>query len=227
MAVGDGTLWNEAVPTDASLGVDIDDYIREDMVATRRRMANEHVWPSSQTAITEAGQHTFLTLQAQAAKPTVSGSQIGAVYADNSTPSRLKFEDSAGTVFDISQSVVPSGGIIMWHGSIATIPTGWYLCDGNNSTPNLTNRFIVGADADAGGVAKSTVTGSALQSSDTGVSPAHTHTFGSDGQTSDIGNNAGYPRLQTVNSTTFTTSSSGTGTKVIAVFYALAYIMKS
>lgn len=40
----------------------------------------------------------------------------------------------------------PVGGIIMWSGSIADIPTPrWRLCDGNYGTPDLRNRFIVGA----------------------------------------------------------------------------------
>jgi hypothetical protein len=39
----------------------------------------------------------------------------------------------------------PSGGIIMWSGSIASIPAGWYLCNGSNGTPDLRDRFIVGA----------------------------------------------------------------------------------
>ena len=39
----------------------------------------------------------------------------------------------------------PSGGIIIWSGASTAIPTGWYLCDGNNSTPDLRNRFVVGA----------------------------------------------------------------------------------
>ncbi|MCL1939921.1 MAG: hypothetical protein FWG04_04605 [Desulfovibrionaceae bacterium] len=40
---------------------------------------------------------------------------------------------------------VPRGAIIMWSGAIANIPTGWALCDGQNDTPDLRNRFIVGA----------------------------------------------------------------------------------
>jgi hypothetical protein len=40
---------------------------------------------------------------------------------------------------------IPKGGIIMWSGSTVDIPTGWALCDGNNGTPNLMDRFIVGA----------------------------------------------------------------------------------
>lgn len=45
-------------------------------------------------------------------------------------------------------AVVPSGGIILWSGSIASIPPGWVLCNGSNGTPDLRNRFIVGAHSD-------------------------------------------------------------------------------
>ncbi len=41
----------------------------------------------------------------------------------------------------------PIGGIIMWSGSINTIPNGWKLCNGSNGTPNLSGRFIVGFDS--------------------------------------------------------------------------------
>lgn len=39
----------------------------------------------------------------------------------------------------------PIGTIQMWGGTIASIPSGWKLCDGTNGTPNLIDRFIVGA----------------------------------------------------------------------------------
>ena len=42
-------------------------------------------------------------------------------------------------------SAVPSGGIIMWSGSIGSIPSGYYLCNGQNGTPNLEDSFIVGS----------------------------------------------------------------------------------
>ena len=44
-----------------------------------------------------------------------------------------------------SVSAVPAGGIIMWSGSIGSIPSGYYLCDGTNGTPNLKDSFVVGA----------------------------------------------------------------------------------
>lgn len=37
---------------------------------------------------------------------------------------------------------IPSGLIAMWHGLIANIPSGWVICDGNNSTPNLLDKFV-------------------------------------------------------------------------------------
>jgi hypothetical protein len=71
-----------------------------------------------------------------------------------------------------------AGMIMMWSGTIATIPSGWYLCDGTNSTPDLRNRFIIGANADDSGVAKTSITGSATQSGGSKdlITPAHTHT---------------------------------------------------
>ncbi|MDE1494610.1 phage tail protein [Xenorhabdus bovienii] len=38
--------------------------------------------------------------------------------------------------------VLPKGMIVMFSGS--TVPQGWALCDGNNGTPNLIDRFILG-----------------------------------------------------------------------------------
>jgi hypothetical protein len=53
---------------------------------------------------------------------------------------------------------MPSGGIILWSGSIASIPVGYYLCDGNNATPNLVGKFVQGAGS---GYAVGAVGGSA------------------------------------------------------------------
>lgn len=63
-----------------------------------------------------------------------------------------------------ANGIIPVGGIIMWSGTVATIPTNWQLCDGTNGTPDLRDRFIVGATSDNGGVAKTNITGSLTQS---------------------------------------------------------------
>ena len=39
---------------------------------------------------------------------------------------------------------VPDGIIVPFSGSEWNIPKGWFMCDGNNGTPNLQGRFIYG-----------------------------------------------------------------------------------
>ena len=104
----------------------------------------------------------------------------------------------SGTVTSLNNAtaayVVPSGGIIMWSGSITSIPTGWKLCDGNNGTPNLTNKFIIGANADASGVAKTTVEGSATQTGGTrnAVVVTHSHTYSGTTAATDLSHTHSY-----------------------------------
>ncbi len=62
------------------------------------------------------------------------------------------------------QSYLPAGVIVMWSGSIASIPIGWALCNGTQGTPDLRDRFIVGARQDDVGVAKTNITGALTQS---------------------------------------------------------------
>ena len=151
----------------------------------------------------------------------------------------------------------PSGGIIMWSGTIATIPSGWYLCNGSNGTPDLRNKFIIAANADDGGAAKTNVTGSYTQSGGSKdaivVSHTHTatvtdsgHTHSLDGEgifgqardgtgTPSSGFTGGYPLgwIDGVNSATtgITVSNSTTGSSGtnanLPPYYALAFIMKA
>ena len=71
-------------------------------------------------------------------------------------------------------SLVPAGVILLWSGSIASIPSGWNLCDGTNGTPDLRNRFVVAAgDTYAVGATG----GADSVTLDASQMPAHTHTF--------------------------------------------------
>ena len=62
--------------------------------------------------------------------------------------------DVQGKIREYGYELLPRGVIVMWSGSIASIPPGWALCDGGTytapdgtqvTTPNLKDRFIVGA----------------------------------------------------------------------------------
>lgn len=92
--------------------------------------------------------------------------------------------------------VVPSGGIIMWSGSVALIPSGWLLCNGSNGTPDLRNRFVIGA-GDSYAV-------NASGGSKDAYVVSHSHTTGSSGTHSHFAAQAvqrsGYPGTPTSSS---------------------------
>ena len=81
-------------------------------------------------------------------------------------------------------STLPKGSIIPWFGQLSNIPSGFALCDGKNGTPDLRNRFLVGAGnqyklSDTGGAVAVKLESSQVSS--------HYHTFGFHS-----GNNGGY-----------------------------------
>lgn len=153
------------------------------------------------------------------------------------------------TVGAITNAHVPSGVICMWSGSVASIPTGWYLCNGSNGTPDLRDKFVIGAKQDDSGTAKTNVEGSLTQSggSKDAVNVSHTHTASvtDPGHTHNAGTsitvNTG--SSSNVRSTATTTTATGSATTGITVsnstegssgtnanlppYYALAFIMKA
>ncbi|WP_312667840.1 hypothetical protein [Tissierella praeacuta] len=70
-------------------------------------------------------------------------------WKDNDVPTSIDFNRIEENIKENNNIVigsgVPKGAILMWSGSITTIPSGWALCNGINGTPDLRDRFIVGA----------------------------------------------------------------------------------
>ena len=156
---------------------------------------------------------------------------------------------SAGTT-------IPTGLISIWYGSIGSVPSGWYLCDGTNGTPDLRDRFVVGAGSTYSVSATGGATSATLV---TGNLPSHTHTYS--GTTATGGGSHSHPlspnvwdeaaglgfgltssgnyvnRLYSTGTTdishthtysgTTDTTGSGTSFSLLNPYYALAYIMKS
>jgi len=78
------------------------------------------------------------------------------------------------------------GGIVIWSGSTLDIPSGWQLCDGTNGTPDLRNRFVVGAGntysvGDTGGTADSVLVSHTHTSTVNNNDHSHTGTPGGGG----------------------------------------------
>jgi hypothetical protein len=147
-----------------------------------------------------------------------------------------------------SAPAVPSGSILLWSGSTGSVPAGWLLCDGTNGTPDLRDRFIIGAGNTyavnaTGGTADAVVVTHTHAATSTSVvtDPGHQHGAGTFTGLNSPGAN-GYPSGSngaptatpaaftgiTVATTTTNANAgvSGVGAN-IPPYYALAYIQKS
>ena len=108
------------------------------------------------------GLTTLSTYSAQAtilvsANAQITGGNVSGVTGANVTlfasniqngvATTRNYNDSSTAIATTAfvQSVLPQGVILMWGGSVASIPNGWQLCNGSNGTPDLRDRFIVGA----------------------------------------------------------------------------------
>ena len=155
-----------------------------------------------------------------------------------------------------SGATIPAGLISMWSGSIGSIPSGWYLCDGSNGTPNLTDRFIIGAGSTYAVNGTGGATTVSLASTNL---PAHTHTATSTSTVTDPGHNHiyylktnsgtrpsaggnennGYDANTSTSTTGITVATStsvsgggsggasGTAFSILPSYYALAFIQKA
>jgi len=85
-------------------------------------------------------------------------------------------------------NIMPYGAVIMWYGLKNKIQFGWAVCDGTNGTPNLSDKFVVGASGDFyGQIPGTTITGNSTSTGGTAqlgiVSHVHTAQFTGDAQT--------------------------------------------
>ena len=142
-------------------------------------------------------------------------------------------------------ATIPTGLISLWSGSLGSVPTGWVLCDGTNSTPDLRDRFVVGAGstyavAATGGTADAIVVTHTHTATSVVTDPTHNHSSNANGAYN--GSGAGAAMGTSGNSPGYVTTSSSTGITVATTnasagtsgtgqnlppYYALAYIMKT
>ena len=142
---------------------------------------------------------------------------------------------------EASKYLVPVGAILMWSGTIATIPTGWALCDGKlGLTPNLSDKFVMGA----GDTVSNTYAVGATGGSADAVLVSHTHTVNDPGHIHkvpqliiDNADNGGANGKKYGGFVNDVTSKESTGISIdstgvsgtnanLPPYYALAFIMK-
>jgi len=180
-----------------------------------------------------------LTLKAAIASPTFTGVPAAPTAAEGTDTTQLATTAFVKTAVDAAIAQIPpgipTGGIILWSGSVGAIPSGWALCNGSNGTPDLRSRFVVGAGstynvATTGGSANAIVVAHSHSITD----PGHAHSFtaytpGSGAALHQSYNSTGVASGTGSATTGITVNSSGqSGINAnLPPYYALAYIMKT
>jgi hypothetical protein len=131
--------------------------------------------------------------------------------------------------------------IMIWSGSVGSIPSGWTLCNGSNSTPDLRDKFVIGAGnsyavGGTGGSANAVVVSHTHTA--TVTDPGHRHTYNENVSAEYVG--TGVFRTDVWNDSSSNTSTATTGITVanstegvsgnnanLPPYYALCYIMKT
>jgi hypothetical protein len=122
---------------------------------------------------------TAIASKADTNSPTFTGSPTAPTAAVGTNNTQIATTAFVGAS---ASAAIPAGTIVAWAGTAAQVPAGWAVCDGTNGTPNLQDRFIIGA-----GSSYAVNSANSLSAKDA-VVPAHTHTFSA--TTSTIGNHA-------------------------------------
>jgi hypothetical protein len=190
--------------------------------------------------------------KADLSSPTFTGTPTAPTAAASDDSTKLA---TTAHVKDAIESYM-LGMIVMWSGSVASIPTGWRLCDGTNGTVDLRDKFVIGAGngyaVGATGGAASVSSGSAGAHSHGGATgshsltlaeiPSHTHSNGSyalgykaDGNPVGAGwaldgtpQTTGAAGSGDAHSHTISTEAAHTHTvATLPPFYALAFIQKT
>lgn len=253
-----GTLTTAAQPNITSLGTLTSLAVSGAMVGT--------LTTAAQPNITSVGTLTSLSVSGNiagtlstAAQPNVTsvGTLTSLSVSGTSTLSGVATAPTAANGTNTTQiattafvqnslnnfTAIPSGLIAMWSGSVGAVPSGWFLCNGSNGTPDLRDRFIIGAGISygvgaTGGSANAIVVSHTHTATSVVTDPGHAHSYNAPSGFDD----GGFSGSVVDNIISATTGTAATGITVATTiasagssgtnanlppYYALAYIMKA
>ena len=163
-----------------------------------------------------------------------AGAQGQILYHDGTgfkalAPANGKFlmSQGAGANPVWADTPVASGIIAMWHGTIANIPTGWVICDGNNSTPNLLGKFVEGVATAA--TNPGTTGGASSKTLSVSEMPSHYHNNWVAGGGNEWDAYTSATSAATGNENNVRTRSTGGGSSfdIRPPYYDIAFVMKT
>ncbi len=254
-AAGDEVIFKDGSTNVGHVSMDSDNLTIKSLVSDKDVIFQGNDGGSEITALTldmsAAGDATFNSGITSPGTVTSSGTLAvtGNLTLDGASGTSGQVLTSAGSGSTPTwATAVPSGVIMLWSGATDAIPTGYVICDGNNSTPDLRDRFVVGAgstysvDATGGSATvtpSGTNAGTALSESQL---PAHNHTttitFTNGTTSASSSTRLAGGGATTLGTQTYDTDNTGSGATHTHTFtgdsqtnlppyYALAYIMKT
>jgi hypothetical protein len=151
-ADGDEVIFKDGSTNVGHVSMDSDNLTIKSLVSDKDVIFKGNDGGSEITALTldmsAAGEATFNAGITSPGTVTSSGTLAvtGNLTLDGASGTSGQFLTSAGSGATPTWSDgFVSGMIMLWSGSTGTIPSGWVICDGTNSTPDLRDRFVVGA----------------------------------------------------------------------------------
>ena len=139
-------------------------YTSQTLTDAQKTQARNNIGASSSSAVLYTSQTLTNDQKEQARTNIGAGKAESVLYTAQTLTDAQKLQ--ARTNIGVSDlSGVPLGTIVIWSGNASSIPSGWHICDGNAGTPDLTQKFVLGA----GGVYPLNSTGGAVD---------HFHFFG-------------------------------------------------
>lgn len=174
--------WDETVPKGTENVSTVDDYIRKLKVSVREIFGVDHKMDATGDAA-DFGKHIKVSLLL-ADDDLLPDTNSVVLYAkandrddDEDETECVIFKNTEGKKRKLLCMDDMEGMIAMWSGTLEDLAAnkkGWVLCDGDNDTPDLRDKFIIGAGNDydvseEGGEAEHTLTIAEM--------PKHTHRF--------------------------------------------------
>lgn len=183
-----------------------------------------------------------ISSKADTNSPTFTGTPLATTASSGTNNTQIATTAFVTTaIAAATAALVPAGMIMIWSGSVGSIPSGWVLCNGSNSTPDLRDKFVIGAGSsyavNGTGGSKDAVVVSHTHTA-TVTDPGHNHTYNTYGQLN-VGTGSGTD-VFAIPVTSANTGSKVTGISVsnstegvsgnnanLPPYYALCYIMKT
>lgn len=160
--------YDSNLPTDVNVTVSTAN-IRENF----RALKDDKIVAAATAVVAESAEKL-----ANARVISLKGDAVGSASFDGSADVTITVDViDADTVdglhaSDLIAATIPIGGIIMWSGSITAIPDKWALCNGANGTPDLRNKFVLGA---GNSYAVGNIGGEATHTLSVSEMPSHSH----------------------------------------------------